>query len=40
MKRYGKATIVHPTGTGKSYIAFERIEEEPEKDGRLMGKAG
>ena len=22
MQQYGKAAIVHPTGTGKSYIAF------------------
>ena len=22
MDKYGKAAIVHPTGTGKSYIAF------------------
>ena len=23
MDQYGKAAIVHPTGTGKSYIAFK-----------------
>lgn len=26
-----KAAIVHPTGTGKSYIAFKLIEDNPEK---------
>ena len=31
MNQYGKAAIVHPTGTGKSYIAFKLIEENPEK---------
>ena len=31
MEQYGKAAIVHPTGTGKSYIAFKLIEENPEK---------
>ena len=31
MDQYGKAAIVHPTGTGKSYIAFKLIEENPEK---------
>ena len=32
MDQYGKAAIVHPTGTGKSYIAFKLIEDNPEKD--------
>ena len=31
MERYGKVAIVHPTGTGKSYIAFKLIEDNPEK---------
>ena len=31
MEQYGKAAIVHPTGTGKSYIAFKLIEDSPEK---------
>ena len=31
MEHYGKAAIVHPTGTGKSYIAFKLIEDNPEK---------
>lgn len=31
MDRCGKAAIVHPTGTGKSYIAFKLIEENPDK---------
>ena len=26
MQQYGKATIVHPTGTGKSHITFKLIE--------------
>ena len=30
-QQYGKAAIVHPTGTGKSYIAFKLIEDNPEK---------
>ena len=30
MQQYGKAAIVHPTGTGKSYIAFKLIEDHPE----------
>lgn len=29
MSRYGKAAVVHPTGTGKSYIAFKFIEDHP-----------
>ena len=31
MEQYGKAAIVHPTGTGKSYFAFKLIEDNPEK---------
>lgn len=31
MDQYGKAAIVHPTGTGKSFIAFKLIEDNPEK---------
>ena len=31
MEQYGKAAIVHPTGTGKSNIAFKLIEDNPEK---------
>ena len=31
MEQYGKAAIIHPTGTGKSYIAFQLIEDTPEK---------
>ena len=31
MDQYGKAAIVHPTGTGKSYIAFKLIEDNPDK---------
>lgn len=29
MDECGKAAIIHPTGTGKSYIAFKLIEEHP-----------
>ena len=31
MEQFGKAAIVHPTGTGKSDIAFKLIEDNPEK---------
>ena len=31
MEQYGNAAIVHPTGTGKSYIALKLIEDNPEK---------
>ena len=31
MEQYGKAPVVHPTGTGKSYIAFKLIEDNSEK---------
>ena len=27
----GKAAVVHPTGTGKSFIAFKLCEDNPEK---------
>lgn len=27
----GKATVIHPTGPGKSMIAFKLCEEHPEK---------
>lgn len=27
--QYGKAAIVHPTGTGKSFIAFQLVEDNP-----------
>ena len=30
MDVYGKAAIVHPTGTGKSYIAFKLVEDHPD----------
>lgn len=29
MQKYGKAAIVHPTGTGKSYVVFKLIEGNP-----------
>ena len=31
MEQYGKAAIVHLTCTGKSYVAFKLIEDNPEK---------
>lgn len=31
MKKTGKATIVHPTGTGKSFIGFKLCEDNPDK---------
>ena len=30
LEQYGKAAVVHPTGTGKSYIAFRLIEDHPD----------
>ena len=27
----GKAAVIHPTGTGKSFIAFQLAAEHPEK---------
>ena len=30
LNQYGKAAVVHPTGTGKSYIAFKLIEDHPD----------
>ena len=27
----GKAAIIHPTGTGKSFISFKLCEDNPEK---------
>ena len=29
LEEIGKATVIHPTGTGKSYIAFKLIEDNP-----------
>lgn len=31
MKKTGKAAIVHPTGTGKSFIGFKLCEDNPDK---------
>lgn len=31
MEEEGKAAVIHPTGTGKSYIAFKLVEENPRK---------
>lgn len=31
LKETGKAAVVHPTGTGKSFIAFKLCEDEPER---------
>ena len=30
LSRYGKAAVIHPTGTGKSYVAFKLIEDHPD----------
>lgn len=30
LNQYGKAAVIHPTGTGKSYIAFKLIEDHPD----------
>ncbi len=30
LAKYGKAAIVHPTGTGKSYIAFQLVADHPD----------
>lgn len=30
LEKHGKAAIVHPTGTGKSFIAFKLIEDNPD----------
>ena len=27
---YGRAAVIHPTGTGKSFIAFQLVEDHPE----------
>ena len=27
----GKACVIHPTGTGKSFIAFKWVEDNPDK---------
>lgn len=31
LRRTGKAAVVHPTGTGKSFIAFKLCEDNPDK---------
>lgn len=31
LKEAGKACVVHPTGTGKSFIAFKYCEDHPEE---------
>lgn len=31
MQRSGKAAVIHPTGTGKSFIAFRLCEEHPQQ---------
>lgn len=31
LERTGKAAVIHPTGTGKSIIAFKLIEDHPDK---------
>ncbi|MBR5361249.1 MAG: DEAD/DEAH box helicase family protein, partial [Lachnospiraceae bacterium] len=31
LRKHKKACIIHPTGTGKSFIAFKYIEDNPDK---------
>ena len=31
LEAYGRAAVIHPTGTGKSYVAFALIEANPQK---------
>lgn len=31
MEENGKAAVIHPTGTGKSFIAFKLCEEHPDR---------
>ena len=31
LKDTGKAAIIHPTGTGKSFIGFKLCEDNPQK---------
>lgn len=31
LESYGKAAVIHPTGTGKSFIAFRLVVEHPDK---------
>lgn len=33
LKTHGRAAVIHPTGTGKSFIAFKLIEEHPDAHG-------
>lgn len=30
METHGKAAVIHPTGTGKSFIAFQLAEDHPD----------
>lgn len=32
MEDSGKAAIIHPTGTGKSFIGFKLCEDNPDKN--------
>ena len=31
MEKTGRAAIIHPTGTGKSFIAFQLCADNPDK---------
>ena len=31
LDKVGKAAIIHPTGTGKSFIGFKLCEDHPDK---------
>ena len=32
LKKKGKAAVIHPTGTGKSFIGFRLAEDYPDKN--------
>jgi len=36
LKKSGRTCVIHPTGTGKSYIALQLIEDNP--DARILYK--
>ena len=38
LAKTGKAAVIHPTGTGKSFIGFKLCEDNPNKTGRQQEK--